>query len=198
VLPVGEAYSVYWPQERWRRAAGVCEPLAVLFGGPHTSQPSFGRATVQPGDLLYPIGVCGQVLYVFGRMRVREIVPVDGDRRLLEEYFARYTRWRFLARTCTTEVVIGCEGTGVHFDRPVPGEILKRLTYQPRRGPRLVRHVSQDGRLLHAVSVQGIYRLAESSAADLDATLVGPPGGPVPPSRPQRHPYVPDNMDPLF
>ena len=32
-----------------------------------------------PGDLLYPIGVRDQGLYVFGRMRVQEIVPVDGN-----------------------------------------------------------------------------------------------------------------------
>ena len=38
-----------------------------------------------------------------------------------------------------------------------------------------VRHVSDDGRLLHPLSVQGIYRLAESSAADLEAILAGPP-----------------------
>lgn len=164
---------MYWPQPRWRHAACVGQRLAVLFGGPHTSEPSFRRATVQPSDLLYPIGVCAQVLYVLGRMRVQQIVPADEDRDLLQEYFARYSAWRFLAPTCTTEVVVGCEGTGVLLDRPLPGEILKRLTYRPRRGPRPVRHVSDDGRLLHADSVQGIYRLAESSAADLEA-ISGP------------------------
>jgi hypothetical protein len=71
---VSEAYSVYWPQARWRQAAGVAKPLSLLFGGPHTSEPSFRRATVQPGDLLYPIGLCEQVLYDFGRMRVQEII----------------------------------------------------------------------------------------------------------------------------
>jgi hypothetical protein len=70
------------------------------------------------------------------------------------------------------------------LDRPVPGGILRRLTYLPRRGPRPVRHVSDDGRLLHPLSVQDIYRLAESSAADLEAILTGPPGTPIPLSRP--------------
>jgi hypothetical protein len=196
---VNEAYSVYWPQERWRRAAGVAQHLTVLFGGPHTSEPSFRRATVQPGDLLYPIGVCDQVLYVFGRMRVQEIVAVDGsDQRLLDEYFARYSGWRFLAPSCTTEVVIGAEGTRVHLDRPVPGEIIKRLTYQPRRGLRPVKHVSEDGRLIHALSVQGIYRLAESSTADLETVLTGAPGKPIGRSRPRRNPEAPANMEPLF
>jgi hypothetical protein len=74
----------------------------VLFGGPHSYQPSFQRATVQPGDLIYLIGVRSQVLYVFGRMRVKEIIAVGGDPRpRLEQYFARYAEWRFLASTCT-------------------------------------------------------------------------------------------------
>jgi hypothetical protein len=189
---------VYWPQPRWRRAAAVCQCLTVLFGGPHSSEPSFRRATVQPGDLLYPIGVCDQVLYVLGRMRVREIVPVGEDMALLEEYFARYGGWRFLAPTRTTEVVIGSEGTGILLDRPLPVEMLRRLTYAPRRGPRQVRHVSQDGRLMHALSVQGIYRLATSSAADLETVLGGPPGAPIPLSRSRRSQGIPAGMEPLF
>ena len=196
---MSEAYSVYWPQDRWRHAAGVAQHLTVLFGGPHTSEPSFRRATVQPGDLLYPIGVCEQVLYVFGRMRVQEIIPVDdSDQRSLDEYFSRYGIWRFLAPTCTTEVVIGAEGTGIHLDRPMPGEVLKRLTYHPRRGLRPVKHVSEDGRLMHPLSVQGIYRLAESSVADVEAILTGGPGEPISLHRPRRRPEEPANMDPLF
>src|SRR5580693_4204492 len=96
---MSEAYSVYWPRQRWRRATGVCQCLAVLFGGPHLSEPSFRRAAVQPGDLLYPIGVCNQVLYVLGRMRVQQIVPVGEDQALLQEYLARYGAWGFLAPT---------------------------------------------------------------------------------------------------
>jgi hypothetical protein len=57
--------------------------LAVLSGGPHRSEPSFRRATVQPGDLLYPVGACDQVLYVPGRMRVQQIVPAGEDPELL-------------------------------------------------------------------------------------------------------------------
>jgi hypothetical protein len=177
----------------------VAERLAVLFGGPHISEPSFRRATVQPGDLLYPIGVCRQVLYVFGRMRVQEIIPVGGSgQRPLDEYFSRYSVWRFLAPTCTTEVVIGAEGTGIRLDRPVPGEVLKRLTYHPRRGLRPVKHVSEDGRLVRSLSVQGIYRLAESSVADLEAVLTGASGEPISLLRPRKKPEVPTNMDPLF
>ena len=104
-------------------------------------------------------------------MRVQEVLPRHGDPPLrLEEYLARYTGWRFLAPTCTTEVVIGCEGTRIYLDRPLPGEILKRLTYQPRRGPRPVKHVSADGHLLHALGVQGIHRLAGGVPPPLTST----------------------------
>ncbi len=193
---VNEAYSVYWPQPRWQRAAGLSQPLTVLFGGPHNSEPSFRRATVQPGDLLYPIGVRDQVLYLFGRMRVQEIIEVDPGQ--LREYLGRYGAWRFLAPTCTTEVVIGSEGTRVLLDRPLPGDMLRRLTYLPRRGPRPVKHVSEDGRLVYAMSVQGIYRLAGSSVADFDAVLAGPPGQRVTYPVPRRRAHVPVDAEPLF
>src|ERR1700689_4582058 len=197
---MSEAYTVYWPQKRWRRAATECRPLTVFFGGPHSSEPSFRRAAVQPGDLLYPIGVRDQVLYVFGRMRVQDIALFDGDDQQppLDHYLAHYAEWRFLAPTCASEVVIGSEGTGIRLDRPVPGEILKRLTYRPRRGLRPIKHVSDDGCLMHALSVQGIYRLAESSAAELEAILTGPPGEPRTQPRPRRNRDVPAHTGTLF
>jgi hypothetical protein len=183
---MSDAYTVYWPQERWRQAMTVGPSrLAVFFGGPHSSEPSFRRAAVRAGDVLYPIGVCDQALYVFGRMRVRQIdvLGPDNEDATLARYFARFPIWRFLTPTCTDEVILGEEGTSIAPDRAVPGELLKRLTYRPRRGPRPVKHVSEDGRLVHAISVQGIYRLSEESAMDLDAVLTGPPGRPV-----TRHP----------
>jgi hypothetical protein len=51
---------------------------------------------------------------------------------------------------------------------------------------------------VHSVTVQGIYRLSESSAADIEAVLAGPPGQEVCPFPPPRRPPPPDNMDPLF
>jgi hypothetical protein len=34
---------VFWPQERWH-AVAACQSLTVLFGTPHSSEPSFRRA----------------------------------------------------------------------------------------------------------------------------------------------------------
>ncbi len=51
---------------------------------------------------------------------------------------------------------------------------------------------------MHSLSVQGIYRLAESSAADLETVLAGPPGEPIPLSRPRKPQGIPANTEPLF
>ena len=49
---------------------------------------------MQPGDLLHPIGVCDEVLYVPGRTRVQQIIPVGEDRALLQETLAQHGPWR--------------------------------------------------------------------------------------------------------
>jgi hypothetical protein len=58
---------------------------------PHLSEPGFARAAIRPGDLLYPIGVCGQVLCVLGRMRAREIILADDDHGLTTHYPRNFT-----------------------------------------------------------------------------------------------------------
>jgi hypothetical protein len=83
---MSEAYTVFWTQDRCkalRKLGGVGKPLELLFGGPHTSEPSFQRATVRPDDELYLISVRAGVLYVLGRVRVRRILS-------LEEYVAAH------------------------------------------------------------------------------------------------------------
>jgi hypothetical protein len=204
---MSESYSVYWSQDRWRRLAAYSAALTVLFGGPHTSGPSFRTATVQAGDVLYPIGARGGVLYVFARMRVRQIVEVDEIE--LEAYFADHPMSRLFAPFCTTEVVFGTEGTRIHLDRSVPRDVLRRLTLQPPGGPsgeshspagngRSISHVSDDGALLSPVSLQGICRLAEGSATDLESVLEGPPGRPINRPRLDKNPGAALGMEPLF
>jgi hypothetical protein len=83
---MSEAYTMFWTRERcaaMRRLGDLGKPLEVLFGGPHTSEPSFVRATVRPGDDVYPVAVRAGVLYVLGRVRVRRILS-------LEEYIAAH------------------------------------------------------------------------------------------------------------
>jgi hypothetical protein len=163
------------------RCAGP-EAMAALPRCPAvrtTASPASGRAAVQPGDLLYPIGVCDEVLCVLGRMRVQQIIPVSEDRALLQETVAQHGPWRSWPRPAPSR-----------SSWPASREPISRSMARCRRdlaapdlpaeAGRPVRHVSEDGRLLHSIGEPCIYRLAESSAADLQAILGGPPGEPIP------------------
>ncbi|MGK5441796.1 hypothetical protein ACSNN7_08230 [Micromonospora sp. URMC 105] len=173
-----DAYTVFWPQDRClaaTSAVGAGLPLQVLFGGPHLSLPSFVRAKVRAGDLVYPIGVHGQKLYVLGRMRVTEVLAFGGeDRAGLHRQLDRFPQWRFLTGSCMNEVVLGENGTRLRLDAAMPPEALQRLTYRSQRATRTVKHVSADGRLTRSLGVQGIYRLGDQCSADLDAVLAQP------------------------
>jgi hypothetical protein len=194
---VSDAYTVFWQQGRCLAARGAVmarAPLEVLFGGPHLSLPSFARAKVTTGDLVYPVGVFGRRLHVLGRMRITDVRDFeDGDAE-------RFPRWRFLAAGCVSETVLGEAGTPLRQDATVPAEAMRRLTYRSRRATRTVKHVDDDGLLTRSLGVQGIYRLAEHSARDLDAALDAPadPAAPAfsPPVR--ARPAGPAQVEVLF
>jgi hypothetical protein len=152
------------------------KPLPVLFGGPHLSEPSFRRAGVSVGDSIYPVAVSNRHVLVVARMRVREMLLLgqeDGP-TLIEQRFPQYRAWKVLAPTCTEEVIIGMEGTVPRADLELPGPVLQRLTFKSQRGERPLRQV-KDGELTSSIGLQGIYRLAPASAADLDEILASRP-----------------------
>ena len=200
---MSEAYTVFWTIDRWLGALSVGhKPLPVMFGGPHLSEPSFRRAGVRVGDLLYPVAVSNRRVHVVARMRVREMILLgqeDGP-TLIDQRFPQYKAWKILAPTCTEEVVIGMEGTPLRADVEVPADVLERLTFRSQRGERTLRYV-QDGELTRSVGLHGIYRLSASSAADLAALVDSPPAAtpriPRPVSRSDRR-SVPAPEDALF
>ena len=112
---MAESYTVFWTMDRWLSALSAGhKPLPVLFGGPRLAEPSFRRAGVKVGDLLYPVAVWNRRVYVVARMRVREMILLsqeDGP-TLINERFPQFRAWKVLAPTCTDEVIIGIEGTG--------------------------------------------------------------------------------------
>lgn len=178
---MSDAYTVYWASHRCSGAHAAIEagePLTILFGGPHQSLPSFARAKVSPGDLIYPITVHRQTVYVLGRMCVREIRTYTADTvgRLHQEHLDNHPRWRFLADSCMTEAVLGHEGTVLRLDAAMPADLLRRLVYRSQRGTRTIKHIDEDGKLLRSHGLQGIYRLDDSCVADLDALLAQPAG----------------------
>ncbi len=144
-------------------APGAC--LAVLFGGPHQSAPSFARFGVREGDFVYPVRVHKGVLFVIARMRVERIVPL-GDYSF--DPAGAADRIPF---GCVDEVAIGTEGEPIRFDRRFPGERLEHLRFVSKHGDRGLKYV-ENGLLKRAVSLQGgVYRLAAESAAEFAATF---------------------------
>ncbi|MEU4094501.1 hypothetical protein [Streptomyces sp. NPDC026673] len=161
-----QSYTTLWSNDLCRflaRNGYAGRRLTVLFGGPHQSLPSFRLAGVRPGDRVFPVRVHQTRLYVLGRLEVARIIPYEES----AEELAKLPDWSPLEGGCVSEVVLGRPGSALDFGTTVPGELLERLTFRSRRAERRLRHV-EDGRLMRSVGLQGVYRLAPDSAAELD------------------------------
>ncbi len=84
--------------------------------------------------------------------------------------YAGLAHWLPLKSGGITEVVLVPPGS-LRFDQPLPGEHLEHLTFTSRRGERKLKYV-EDGRLLRALSLRGIHRLAPQSADVLARHLI--------------------------
>ncbi|MFB6563876.1 hypothetical protein ACFCYH_34155 [Streptomyces sp. NPDC056400] len=164
------SYTTLWTNDLCReleRTGRAGQRLTMLFGGPHQSLPSFVRAGVRPGDTVFPVRAFRKRLHVLGAMEVSRIIPYgDAGSELHDDDYAKLLDWRTLKAGCVTEVLLGPPGSALGFDAAVPADLLGRLTYTSRRGERTLKHVV-DGELVRSISVQGVYRLAADSAAEL-------------------------------
>ncbi|MFD4736774.1 hypothetical protein ACFWNQ_05275 [Streptomyces virginiae] len=167
---MSNAYTTLWTNDLCReleRSGYAGQRLTMLFGGPHQSLPSFRRAGVRSGDLIYPVRVLRTRLHVLGSMEVSRIIPYeDAGSVLHDDDYAKLLDWRPLKAGCVTEVLTGPPGSPLSFGTTVPPDLLERLTYTSRRGERTLKYI-EDGRLTRSVSLQGIYRLAPASASEL-------------------------------
>lgn len=188
---MADAYTMFWTRERCdalRRLGWAGRPLETLFGGPHTSEPSFLRAGVRSGDTVYPIAVRAGVLFILGRTRVRRILafedfvkqrpdlfpPSFSEQLAFDDRFrAARQAIRALAPTCTDEAVECEDSTPLRFDLAVSPDLLARLRFRSQRRERDLHRHLRDGRLVQSMGVQGIYRLSESSASELEALVLG-------------------------
>ncbi|GEP46216.1 hypothetical protein BGE01nite_55070 [Brevifollis gellanilyticus] len=182
---MSSAYTVIWNSDRVKIAKkhGLAgKGIEFLFGGPHTSQPSFSRAGVVGGDIIYPIFVRDGMVHILSRVVTSEIVTVDHFIASRPDLYPpeRHGKWPFetldagvelhpwlraLNWTCSDHVVLAERSTPVNLDNVLPAEMLTRLTYRSKKAERAVRGVV-DGRLTTIVSLQGVYRLSLSSESD--------------------------------
>jgi hypothetical protein len=164
------AFTVYWRHDYWKSLPSE-DPgprLTVLSGGLHQSQPSFLAAGVRPGDRVFPITARRRRVHVLASMVVTEIVEVDPADPELGGWLPRCAEWAFLAESCTSEVVIGAQGTPLRRDRIVPGDVLRSWRYLNRRGERKLKFLEGD-EMARADSFWGIYRLHPETAECLAA-----------------------------
>lgn len=178
---MAEAYVVLWTLERCRWLQRVADhgPIEVVFGGPHTSQPSI--AAVRPGDTIYPVAVIDGALALIARLAV--------DRMLAPEQFVherlgiepdRSEMWDTLFHdlknsrpevghrvpiTCADHAAVG-SGTRIRFDRLFPPDDLQFLRLGAKPGKEQPLAGVIGGRLKNNFSLQGhVRRLSTESAA---------------------------------
>lgn len=90
-----------------------------------------------------------------------------------DRYRAAHPAVRAFAPTCTDEAVECEDGTPLRFDLAVSPDLLARLRFRSQRHERDLHRHLRDGRLVQSIGVQGIYRLNESSASELEALVLG-------------------------
>lgn len=67
-----EFYTTLWAND-WAKQIQKNDKnsiLSVIYGGPHSSQPSLGKIKV--GDVIFPVRIESGKLYIMGRMQLRE------------------------------------------------------------------------------------------------------------------------------
>ncbi|MFE4601736.1 hypothetical protein ACFRKE_12860 [Kitasatospora indigofera] len=175
-----DAFTVLWTQDTCRalrKAGRVGERPPVAFSGVHSSLPAWSGAGAGAGDEVYALHVNRCAVYVVSRMRV-----VGTDRRdccgtapatWQDPAFPGHEDWSMLGSGGCGAMAVHVDATPVRLDRPVPGDLLGRLTWQNRRGRTRGLKYVVDGRLEHSVSLQGFYRLTPGSADELAAVVAG-------------------------
>ncbi len=68
-------YMVCWPQDRWKeiKKAGDTGPIKVVYGSIHSRMPTI--ASIQVGDVVFPVTYARKHLYVLARLPVTHREP---------------------------------------------------------------------------------------------------------------------------
>lgn len=178
---MAEAYIVLWTLERcrWLQRVGDDGPIEVIFGGPHTSQPSI--AAVGGGDLIYPVAVVDGTLRLIAQLTVDSIVSPElfvrerlgielGPSEMWDIAFHDLKRSRpdvghRVPITCADHAAVG-RGTKLGFDRSFPSHALRTLRFGSKHGKEQPLSGVVGDRLKNNFSLQGhVRRLSEDSAA---------------------------------
>ena len=152
------AFTHYWKNdtfEQMRANGHEGEPLN------HTAGNGFAKVGVKKGDAVYVFTVIKGELFLVGRMAVSQIVHSNTEAaRLLG-----YDVWRADDHLIATE----SECTPMKFQRRVPTDIVEKLRFEAKEGPKPLTFKSSGG--LDQQTLRGVRRLTRSSAGLLDSIL---------------------------
>ena len=181
-----QSYIVLWSADRWKwlkRHGESGRPLEVLYGGHHTSTPSFSRYYVMPGDRVYVVMVRDGRLHILASMDIVKYLSISDYLRtyhhvsediLSLHLWAMETRLREerpdlghrLPYGCIDEALVGESRLPFRFDRQVPVEIVETLTFRNKQGRERGVKV-EDGKFKSVTGIQGhVLRLAPDSAQE--------------------------------
>lgn len=161
-----DRYTMLWADSYSRGALNQPNrPLRQVWGG-HNQRTDFSFMGVKPGDYLYPLRVRKKKVYVVARMKIQAVLS-------RQEYLSTYPANREMVdSTCDRHFLLGENGTLIRYDLAVPPQMLERMRFRSRKQERGLKYL-KDGELARSVSLHGIFRLTQSSAADLDSLLDG-------------------------
>lgn len=156
-------FTMLWPSDYVKairkRHREHPEPLHFLWGG-HNLQTRFKYYGVRPGDTVYPVFIAKKQLYLVGRMTVTAVSD-------LKSYLADHPRdASYVYHGCANEALAGTHGTLLHFDLPVPRDMLEGWRFLANRGERSIKRLI-DGMVTLALPFQGTYRVTPATATAL-------------------------------
>jgi hypothetical protein len=193
--PGPHSYVVLWTQDycrRLRRSGDLGNPLEVVYGGSHTSQPLLSRYGVGGGDTLYAVSVAEGRLLVVGGMTVVAIVPwlqyverhlgvstawlaEAASWRVADELSRRHPEWGHrLPWGCTVEAAVGEGGAGLALDRTAPTGLVTNLRFVSKQGRERPLRQVVDGRISSVNGLQGHVLRLRADAADAFRALTWP------------------------
>jgi len=178
------AYFVLWPNDWCKRLiqAGDNGPLDVLYGGPHSSVPSLSK--VASGDLIYPVAVKEDHLFILGSLQVTHITEagaylethnINKENRMWDTSAPELLKQHpmlghRIPRTCVDHAAIG-SGTRIWFDFSILTEIVSQLRFGPKAAQEKALSINSDSKL-SAILLQGHYRRLSVDSAKLIADLM--------------------------
>jgi len=160
------AYTMLWSHDYCQyliKVDQVGQVLRFVWGG-HNQDTRFSHMRVQQGDLIYPLAVREQQVYLVARMVVEQLLTRQAFVWLYPN------RAHLIQHACASEIMLGEEGTPIRFDRALPPTLLEQIRFCSRRGTRPIKYV-ENGKLLGSISLQGVYRLCPESAQAFERLL---------------------------